>query len=318
MREAFLTQEAVFVRTKPLTKAEQHLLAEAQEPANKARYSYHDCEQHGIFKVDTELGLAAVDCPRRGKCRVREVFDPAGYAEHYTQTAPHKLTPAQELQLDQVLALGQQPGQSDEQLREQMEQILGCKVKGSAAEIMAALKQGLTRLPEDDGDKINRLLAEAEARDGQQTTDTGGFPPSELKRRLERILKVEIPATPEEIAQGMREGMAFVDYHKAQRPDDEPQEPAEPAEPQLTDIEHYASLQFPPAQICLVLGLDLATEGQTPEFQQQIVRGQLIQLARLRGTIFQHANNGSAPAQTEALKLMAYARARKAGGYDDE
>lgn len=302
VREAFLTTPApVFTRTRALSEAEQLLLAEAQEPEHQARYTYHDCEQHGIFKVDNQLGLAAIDCPKRGKCRVREVFDPKGYAEHHTSSDPHKLTPAQDAQLDQILSLVDQPGQSDAQLRAQMEQILGCKVKGSPAEMLAALKQGLAKLPEPP-----KPAAPA------PQNDTPGFPPAELKRRLERVLGVDLDATPEQIADGFREGMAFIDWNKEERPEPD-DEPEEPAPPPLTDIEHYASLQFTGEEVCTILGLDYAREQYDADFLRQMKKGQLIQVALLRANIFQHAKNGSTPAQEMALKLIEFAAVAAAG-----
>ena len=248
MREAYLSGP-VFHRSKPLSNAEQLLLTQAQEPANKAQYSYYDCETHGIFSVKNELGLAEIACPRRGKCNVREIFDAAGYAEHYTEP------PA---------------------------------------------------LPAPVPEPVTPLAAAAAA--------PVDFPPAELKRRLERVLGVEIPADPEAIAQGFREGLAFIDYHQEQRPEsDEPDEPAPPPEPELTDIEHYASLMFAPAEICTILGLDYAQVKGTPEFEQQLLRGELIQKAKLRANIFLHANNGSAPAQLMAAQLIEYATVAKAG-----
>jgi hypothetical protein len=87
----------------------------------------------------------------------------------------------------------------------------------------------------------------------------------------------------------------------------------EPAEPELTDIEHYASLQFSAAEVCVMLGLDYQAQLRSPEFHQQMLKGKLIMQAQLRETIFQHAKNGSAPAQAEALKLIRQAEINAAG-----
>ena len=313
MREAYLIgHEPVFIRTGPLSKAEQRLLEQAQEPGVKARYTHYDCQVHGVFRIDNELGLDAPTCPRRRKeCKVREVFDPAGYAEHYSMSnpqyqpdpapapTPSKLTPEQNRQLDEVLALANGPARDEETLRAEMERILGCPVSCKPQEMLDALREGLVGLPAPKPEPPQEL----------------GMPPAELRRRMEEILGVRIEASPEQLLEALRVGLICVDSHKSQRP--ESQEPEEEAErdpdDDLTDVELYASQMFTAEQICTILDRDFETESKDPDFLRQVEKGKLIQQSRVRSTIFMHARLGSAPAQTEALKLIRYAQIAAAG-----
>lgn len=172
MKEAYLTTSPpLFTRDRPLNKAEQLLLTEAQDATYKARYTYHDCQQHGIFRVDNDLGLAFINCPRSKKCLVREVFDPAGYLEHYTQPAPVATPEAQQLstseaqRVDQLLEL---PGEGlpPAELRRRMEAILGCTISAEPDQLLAALREGLAGIkPPERPEREHDDLEEPEAPD---------------------------------------------------------------------------------------------------------------------------------------------------------
>ena len=84
---------------------------------------------------------------------------------------------------------------------------------------------------------------------------------------------------------------------------------------QIADIELYAGLQFSSTEVAIITGAGDAGPdfaGLDP-FSQAMLRGQLRESAKVRQRIFEHANNGSSPAQVLALELIEQAKVAAAG-----
>jgi hypothetical protein len=86
-------------------------------------------------------------------------------------------------------------------------------------------------------------------------------------------------------------------------------------EEQLAAIEQMAALQFSPQEVAIITGAgDAGAEFQAlSEFSQAMLRGNLREQALVRTGIFQHAKNGSSPAQVLALQLIEQYKVSQAG-----
>lgn len=69
---------------------------------------------------------------------------------------------------------------------------------------------------------------------------------------------------------------------------------------QIKEVEELASLHFTEGQISLISGID----SNNPDFKTAVQKGYLIRESKIRKSIFQLAENGSAQAQMLALKIM--------------
>ena len=77
----------------------------------------------------------------------------------------------------------------------------------------------------------------------------------------------------------------------------------------LKQIEEMACLQFLPAQIATIIGIDPEEFGDECELQQSpryhaYIRGQLKAEAEVRKSIFDMAKHGSTPAQKQMLDII--------------
>jgi hypothetical protein len=72
---------------------------------------------------------------------------------------------------------------------------------------------------------------------------------------------------------------------------------------QLKEIEELAGLMFLPDKICLVMDIDVK-HINTHHFKLAFEKGRLKQEALVRKSIFEHAKNGSSPAQAMAVKMI--------------
>jgi hypothetical protein len=72
---------------------------------------------------------------------------------------------------------------------------------------------------------------------------------------------------------------------------------------QIQEAEGLSGLFFIPEDILLIMGLPENTM-QDKDFQRAYKRGRLISEAKIRKSIFEHAQNGSSPAQNMAVKII--------------
>lgn len=69
---------------------------------------------------------------------------------------------------------------------------------------------------------------------------------------------------------------------------------------QFDQVVDFATLHFTEGQISLITGFDM----NHPDFAKAIQKGYLLSEAKVRKSIFQLAESGSAPAQALALKII--------------
>jgi hypothetical protein len=78
---------------------------------------------------------------------------------------------------------------------------------------------------------------------------------------------------------------------------------------ELVQLEEHASLMFSIREIALILGFheavlrSLVSDEKRPEYVH-FNRGRLLAEAKIRKSIYDLANNGSSPAQTQFLELI--------------
>lgn len=78
---------------------------------------------------------------------------------------------------------------------------------------------------------------------------------------------------------------------------------------ELVQLEEHASLMFSIGEIALILGFpvkelrSLISDKGSPEYVH-FHRGRLLAEAKIRKSIYDLANNGSSPAQTQFLELI--------------
>lgn len=82
---------------------------------------------------------------------------------------------------------------------------------------------------------------------------------------------------------------------------------------QLEKIEEFAQLQFLPAQIAIIIGVDESTlenevENNSPA-KKAFLRGQLKAEAEVRKSILDMAKRGSTPAQKQIIEIIEKNRA---------
>ena len=103
------------------------------------------------------------------------------------------------------------------------------------------------------------------------------------------------------------------DAPAAEQPAEEPHVMHSDGVLDLTEVEQLAGLQFPADQVAVIMGVPLEQYEHDVEFTTAMRRGVLIKEAQLRKTIFEHAENGSSPAQVLALQLIVDAKVAAAG-----
>lgn len=70
----------------------------------------------------------------------------------------------------------------------------------------------------------------------------------------------------------------------------------------LEEIEVLAGLMFAKTEIEIIL--DIYTQPWSVEYQRAYDKGRLQSEAKVRASIFEHAQNGSSPAQALAVKFI--------------
>lgn len=73
---------------------------------------------------------------------------------------------------------------------------------------------------------------------------------------------------------------------------------------QLIEVEKLAALFFTQAEIDIIVSTENESVDNKGDFDFHYQRGQLKQIALLRKSIFEQANNGSSPAQALAFKII--------------